>query len=171
MSSVCPTPPEALRGATVVLRQWKVGDADWYVAARDTEVFRWTTEPPDLTVEATREAIRQNRADPGWVGLAVTDAASEVLLGNIALRPTGERPGEGEVSYWLAPQGRGRGVATEAVRLLVDWAFESGAFRRVILRTLPGNARSQAVALRAGFTLEHASEAGHCFALECAPAS
>ncbi len=170
MNNECPTPPEPLPGPTVLLRRWETEDAGWYVAARDDEVFRWTSEPRDLSVHAVREAIQGNRQHPRWVGLAIADAASGVLLGNIALRPARERPHEGEISYWLAPQGRGRGAATEAVRLLVEWALHSGAFRRVTLHTKPANSRSQAVALRAGFRLEHADESGAWFALEDSPA-
>ena len=166
MVDPCPTPSTPLRGITVVLRPWEDEDAAWYVAARDGEVFQWTTETRDLTAEAVREAIRRNRAKPGWVGLAITDAVSGALLGNLALRPTGLRAGEGEVSYWLAPEGRGRGAATEAVRLLVDWAFQFGGFNRVILQTKPGNSRSQAVALRAGFRREDADAVRHWFSLE-----
>jgi len=166
MHTPCATPPEPLRGGGVALRKWETEDAEWYVSARDSEVYAWTTETPTLTLEATREAIRRNGLTPLWVGLAVTDAESGALLGNLALRPTGEGPGEGEVSYWLALEGRGRGAATEAVRLLVNWAFESGAFRRLILVTKPGNTRSQAVALRAGFTLEDADAVRCRFSLE-----
>jgi RimJ/RimL family protein N-acetyltransferase len=61
--------------------------------------------------------------------------------------------------YWLAPAGRGRGIATKAVRLLCRWAFDSLGLERITLQTRPGNARSQAVARRAGFQrLEGAGE-------------
>ena len=44
-----------LAGGT--LRPWEQADAAWYVAARDEEVFRWTTERRDLTVAETAAAI------------------------------------------------------------------------------------------------------------------
>ena len=56
-----------------------------------------------------------------------------------------------EVMYWLAPRGRGRGIATNAVRMLCQWAFHSLGLERVILKTLIGNTRSQLVAERVGF--------------------
>jgi RimJ/RimL family protein N-acetyltransferase len=149
-----------LRGTTIILRQWDVEDAAWYVAARDGEIFRWTAESTDLTVESVRDVIRKHRLQPRWVGLAIADATSGALLGNIALHPTGERAGEAEVSYWLAPAGRGRGAATEALATLVEWAFASKACNRVILHTCPGNERSQAVARRTGFVPER-EDAGH----------
>jgi RimJ/RimL family protein N-acetyltransferase len=166
MSADCPIPSEPLRGRTVLLRSWAVEEASWYVSARDDEVFRWTSEPPDLSVEAVREVIGRNRAHPRWVALAITDAMSGALLGNIALNPAGQPPGVAEVSYWLATESRGRGAATEALALLVEWTFASGAFNRIILHTMPGNERSQSVARRAGFTLVHTDETRHRFALD-----
>lgn len=60
-----------------------------------------------------------------------------------------------EVSYWFAPEGRGRGAATTAVRLVAMWAFEAWArLERIELQTLPENAASQRVAERAGFKRE-----------------
>lgn len=55
-----------------------------------------------------------------------------------------------EISYALLRLERGRGAATEATRLLAEWAFGQ-AFPRVILRTDEGNSTSEAVARRAGF--------------------
>jgi RimJ/RimL family protein N-acetyltransferase len=145
MSETCPVPAEPLRGGVVVLRPWEDDDAEWYVSVRDAEIFRWTTEPRELAPEEVRAALRHNRAQPGWVGMAITDAGSGALLGNIALRPTGERAGEGEVSYWLAP---------------------AGAFTRLVLKTMPDNEKSQAVALREGFVLDGADASWRRFALE-----
>jgi RimJ/RimL family protein N-acetyltransferase len=156
-------------GPSVRLRPWTVDEAAWYVAARDAEVFRWTTESRTVSVAAVQDAIRRNTGQPQWVGLAITDAGSGELLGNIALVPTADRPTMGEVSYWLAPQGRGRGAATEAVQLLVAWACASGAFTSLVLYTLPGNAASQAVALRAGFHQAAVAETRVRFALACPP--
>jgi RimJ/RimL family protein N-acetyltransferase len=74
-------------------------------------------------------------------------------LGNIALTLDIAHPGVAEVMYWLAASARGRGIATEAVVLLCDWAFREINLRRITLKTLRGNVRSQKVAERAGFRL------------------
>ncbi len=62
----------------------------------------------------------------------------------------------GGSGYWTHPDSRGRGVMTEAVRLLVRHAFapvESGGLgmRRLDLRTAAGNSASQHVTERNGF--------------------
>jgi len=145
-------PQHPLSDGVVRLRQWHLDDADWYVeCTRDPEIQRWTTEPPDLDVATARAAIEHAVADR-LVALAITDAATGELLGNLALSPTGE------LSYWLAPAARGRGVATRAVRLLVGWARKSGV-DRVELHAHVDNVGSQRVAERAGFRRDRVQRA------------
>jgi len=55
-----------------------------------------------------------------------------------------------EVGYGVVPSVRGRGVATEALRLLLDLAVDLGGVRRACGRTTPDNVASQRVMLAAG---------------------
>jgi RimJ/RimL family protein N-acetyltransferase len=59
------------------------------------------------------------------------------------------------VAYWLAPEARGRGYVTRAVRLVTRWGFETfESLNRIELWSIVGNEASDAVARRAGFTEE-----------------
>jgi len=60
-------------------------------------------------------------------------------------------PSIGSVGYWLLAVGRGRGLATGAVRLLSAWAIRELGVTNVRIRTAPDNQRSQRVAERSGF--------------------
>jgi len=62
--------------------------------------------------------------------------------------------GRASVGYWLLPEGRGRGLATLAVKLISKWAFDALGVERMALLTEPWNEASQRVAERAGFTRE-----------------
>ena len=64
-----------------------------------------------------------------------------------------ERHRSAEAYYWVAPQGRGRGVAKTALGLLAEWAFESGLERLFLLIHLD-NGTSNRLAERCGFTRE-----------------
>jgi RimJ/RimL family protein N-acetyltransferase len=100
----------------VMLPDWRGDDADWYAAAvRDPEIQRFTSEREDLTAEQVRMAIADLHGRWDQVGFAICDAMTGERLGNIALSRTGLF---GEVSYWVAAQARGRGVATAALRLM-----------------------------------------------------
>ena len=153
-----------LKGEIVVLRSWSVGDAEWYVSSRDEEVFRWTTESRGLSIDEARENIERHLRELTFTAFAITDAGTGALLGNIALTPKSDPPRD-EVSYWLAPEARGHGAATEALSLLTDWAFAGGGFQRIELHTHLSNATSQAVARRCGFDYEATRDGTLIFAL------
>lgn len=151
--------PDRLSGDGFVLRRWAPEDAEWYVRARDEEIFRWTTEKRDLTAADTASAIRQINEGADALCLAVVDSGTGGLLGNLALTFDLAERSIGEVMYWLAPEGRGRGIASRSVALLCDWAFQNIGLARIRLKTLPENARSQRVAERAGFrVIEESTE-------------
>jgi [ribosomal protein S5]-alanine N-acetyltransferase len=147
--------PERIIGEGFFLRQWKIADAAWYVAVRDEEIYRWTGEKRDLTVAETEEAIRKINAglNSNALCFAIVDQLTQELLGNIALTFEEERPEIAEIMYWLAPLGRGRGIATMAVTIMCRWVFQSMGIDIITLKTLRGNIRSQRVAERAGFHL------------------
>ncbi len=146
-----PLPSRPLLGEAIALRTWEQDDAEWYLHARDEDIFRWTTERRDLTLKLLRNAIERYLSHPTYAGLAITDASSGRLLGNIALVISEAEPCWAEVMYWLAAPARGRGVATGAVRTIARWAFETLAIERIELLTDEGNNASQGVARRAGF--------------------
>jgi RimJ/RimL family protein N-acetyltransferase len=140
-----------LKSDDVLLRPWKADDAKWYVESRDEEVFRWTKEKRDLTIGEVEEGIRQANTGSEAICLAIVDNKNMGLLGNIALAFREKNRTSGEIMYWLAPRGRGRGIAVKSVKLLSQWAFDTLELERVILKTHAGNSRSQFVAERAGF--------------------
>ena len=146
-----PLPHRPLIGEAIALRTWEEDDAEWYLHARDEDIFRWTTERRDLTLKLLRSAIERYLSHPTYAGFAITDVPSGRLLGNIALVISEAEPCWAEVMYWLAAPARGRGAATGAVRTIARWAFETLAIERIELLTDEGNNASQGVAQRAGF--------------------
>ena len=86
-------------------------------------------------------------------GLMVVDAPSGRPLGGAALHHVDLERAIGEIGYWLLPEARGRGVATQVARVLAEWGFELG-LERVEARTFVENVPSQRVLERAGFTRE-----------------
>lgn len=59
-----------------------------------------------------------------------------------------------EVGYWLAESARGRGVATRAVKKMLDITFNELGFNRVNIRIAPQNRASLALAERLGLKSE-----------------
>ena len=96
------------------------------------------------------------------VNWAMADPASGRHLGNIGLPRMGRQ--EAEIGYWAHPDARGRGVTSEAVRLLIRHAFidpEDGGLGldRVFLKAAETNPASQHIARVNGMT-EYGRERG-----------
>jgi [ribosomal protein S5]-alanine N-acetyltransferase len=133
--------------ATVVLRPWSPGEAARYCALRDADVFRFTTEDPDLDEAAARRRIEADLRRPDLARFAICEDDGPPL-GSVTVTRCGDRV---EISYWLGPEGRGRGLATRAVGLATDWAVREWGPAPVRLEIDPANTRSIAVAERCGF--------------------
>ena len=115
-------------------------------SCRSRSPTRWRS--PRAT---SRSRPRPTETGPD-VHLAIVDATADALLGAISRHGgDGHRAAFG---YWLAPEARGRGVATRALRLLVDWTLATTQVIRFELYTDPDNDASGRVALRAGFERE-----------------
>jgi RimJ/RimL family protein N-acetyltransferase len=76
------------------------------------------------------------------------------VLGEVGVRNVDRRRRRAEISWWIAPEARGRGLATAATRLLAEWALspEGGDLDQVWARIDPDNVASARVAVAAGFT-------------------
>ena len=138
-----------LDDAVVRLRDWADEDAGWYAdSVRDQLIQRFTTESPTLEAAQVLAAIRRLRESSTAAGFVICDSATGQRLGNIALDHDGQA---GEVSYWVAAEARGRGVATRALALFSSWAFQNVGLVEVWLHVHRDNLASQQVALHAGF--------------------
>lgn len=77
------------------------------------------------------------------------------LAGGIGLRPlAGESLGVAEFGYWLGQRSWGRGLATEAARLLVRYAFRVRGLRRLEAYVFAPNLASARVVEKSGFRRE-----------------
>ncbi len=59
-----------------------------------------------------------------------------------------------QLSYWVLPTARGKGIAVRAVRTLTSWAFDTLRMNRLFLVHSVGNPASCRVAHKAAFGLE-----------------
>lgn len=150
-----------LAGGRLVLRPFEDRDAPRVVeACRDPDTWGWIASVPHpYTERHAEEHLAENlerQASGQAVAWAVAERGSDELLGTVTL--FGIKPGhEAEVGYWVHPAARGRGIATEAVRLVLRHAFvptEDGGLglSRVRAVVAVGNAGSRRVMVRAGLS-------------------
>ncbi len=141
------------------LRPFVEADIPHIVETCSDETTRhWLNGMPHPYVDATARSYLDDCVWQAATGAkatwAVADRDTDVLLGNVTVMDMlGINATGGEVGYWTHPDARGRGVMTEAVRAIVDHAFDpSGLDRaRVTLYAAAGNPASNAVAVAAGF--------------------
>ena len=139
--------PAPLTGEKVVLAAWEPDEAGRYLSLRDDEVFRFTTESPDLDEKMARHNISQAQVDPHLAPFAIRDRSGEAV-GNLAVSRLGSRA---VLSYWLATEARGKGLAVDALRLASDWAMENWDVEYLELEIDRANRASIAVAEGAGY--------------------
>lgn len=137
------------------LRPWRLSDARAVLAAfSDPDIVRWhtrsmqTLEQAEEWIEDSHNAWTKEQAS-GW---AIVDVTDESVLGRCALYPELTH-GNAEISYWILPSARGRGVAARAAIAATRWGHGFG-LHRIGLEHSTLNVASCAVANRAGFAAE-----------------
>jgi len=150
--------PERFTTERLLLRCWQPADAPALRAAIDAsldqlrEWLPWAVGEPtpveELAIRLEGFAHRFRVGEDWACGLF--DLRNGEVLGGAGLHRR-EAPDALEIGYWLRAVSVGRGLATEAVEGLVRIALAPGGLTRVEIRCDPKNARSIAVARRAGF--------------------
>ena len=142
-----------IRFAHLLLRPPQETDLSAVVAAcSDPEIPRFLPLVPapyreqDGREWLARAADKWQRADEEHV-FAIVDAERDEFLGVVTIRL---RDG-GSLGYWLRSEARGRGVMTQAVQAVVDWARDEHGVERLFITAHPENLASQLVAEKAGF--------------------
>jgi RimJ/RimL family protein N-acetyltransferase/catechol 2,3-dioxygenase-like lactoylglutathione lyase family enzyme len=149
----------ALDDAVVALRPWHSDDGRALVAALDDpEISLWIPVIPypyRLTDALAWFELVKREGDAGrMVAGAITDARDGHLLGAIGLSSISRGNASAEVGYWVRTDERGRGVATRATALLVEWGFAELELDRIALLADVDNVASRRIARRLGFVEE-----------------
>jgi [ribosomal protein S5]-alanine N-acetyltransferase len=126
----------------LVLRGLRLDDAgELHAALSDDANMRYWSCGPIATVEEVREYIRWNVEGEGVQCFAIAWAeARDVALGWVVL--IDRRKDMLEIGFITTPATQGQGVAREATRCVVDYAFETRGIRRIYADVDPDNAAS-----------------------------
>jgi RimJ/RimL family protein N-acetyltransferase len=153
-------PQPVVDSSPLTLRPFAAGDADWLVEVhQDPDIQRWHLRRFDSTDEALAWIDAGDRSweaetDANWL---VADAATGERLGRVGLRTIALAWGSAEVSYWVAPDARGRGIATAALGAITAWAIDDLGLHRIDLTHSTGNPASCRVAEAGGYAAEGTS--------------
>lgn len=125
-------------------------------AFRDPGIGGENGMPPfdeDELHAVVRDLIPKLQAQGVLFPYVIEDTENGSIVGGVTLRHFDPMRGVIEVGYWLFPQARGRGLATQAVRAVAHEVFASGLWR-LEAHVRIGNDASERVLERAGFTRE-----------------
>jgi RimJ/RimL family protein N-acetyltransferase len=151
-----------LHGRLVTLRPFRPDDVE--VMARvlsDPEVRRLTG-----SVESTAEAERAEPVDErlrDWYGsrndqpdrldLAIDDAATGRLVGEVVLNEVDVDALTCNLRVLVGPEGRDRGLGTEAVAMATAYGIEVLGLRRITLEVFEFNPRGRRVYEKVGYSV------------------
>ncbi len=133
-------------------------------ACQDPGISEWTVVPVPYERRHAEGFVRYHVAD-GWAkGSVYTWAvrapgdADGPLIGMVGLTCEGgsEEERAGELGFWMSADARGKGLCTEAARLVVDWALDPEGLGLSVVTWVAyvGNWGSRRVAWRLGFRVE-----------------
>lgn len=130
--------------------------ADDFAAARalehDPAAARWVPPLPADDGAGVVAFYEECRQDGGLLHLVIADARSDAYLGE-AMVAIGEHR-VAELGCCLVPEARGRGIATQMLRSLTDWALAELGLARIQVFVSPENVAALELAGRAGFQRE-----------------
>lgn len=156
-----PGPPSAIptvETTRLVLRPFMAEDLDDYTRLifADAEVVRYLPKrasTPRERAERSKTFFNEQWVQRGYSVWAVTDNITGQFMGHCGLNYLAETD-EVEVLYALAKPYWGQGLATEAARASVHFAFETVNLTRLIALAVPENIASRRVMEHLGFVYE-----------------
>ena len=146
-----PEPP--LVGAEFVIRPFRDDDFDAALGLeQDAAATRWVPALPADDAAGVVAFYDRCRSEGSLLHLVIADRVTDAYLGEMMLALGEHRVGE--LGCCLVPAARGRGIATEAVVALTDWALATLCLGRVQVFVAPENVAALSLAERAGFRRE-----------------
>jgi RimJ/RimL family protein N-acetyltransferase len=152
---------EELPGERVTLRRHRASHAEAQFAALEASrahLAPWLNFPDHVqSLDDARVSMAHDEAD--WLlrkmlRYGIWLNASSDYAGDVTLHHVNWEMRSFEMGYWLRADAEGHGYMTEAVGLVLEYAFKDLDIHKAIIRCEARNTRSAAVAERLGFTRE-----------------
>jgi RimJ/RimL family protein N-acetyltransferase len=131
----------------------------------DPEVTRyipWPVRTLDQTREALAVKLHQGTAHSvgEWLVLAMEEAETGTVIGEVLLKRSDDRKRIGELGYAMRSDRQGKGLASEAVRAMLDLGFGTFGLTRITAAVEAPNTASRRLLERFGFTRDERLDEG-----------
>lgn len=142
----------------LILRGMRVSDTeDMFEYARCPSVTQYLTWNPHTDPAETREYLTyvgQRYRTGDFYDWAVVDRESGHMIGTCGFTSFNCPHDTAEIGYVLNPAYQGKGLATEAVRRVLDFGFDELGLHRIEAHFMEGNDASRRLMERVGMTFE-----------------
>ncbi|MBW2979183.1 N-acetyltransferase [Candidatus Woesearchaeota archaeon] len=148
-----------IEGERIKLRKLKLSDAsDIYKNLQDREMVKWTLNIPwpykrKDAIKFIRKTHYEMKKKSGYTFGIVLKEINKVI-GVVSLIHINQKDKNAELGYWLGKKYWGKGLMTEAVKLMLKFAFEKLKLHRVYAGVFEENIASRRVLEKTGFKLE-----------------
>jgi [ribosomal protein S5]-alanine N-acetyltransferase len=153
--------PSTIAIGAVTLRALSVEDAPAVHAyASDPEVARFTLWPPHISIDSSREFLTA-LSSPTVVSWAIVLNEEQSVVGMVFLHSLNRWHKNAEIAFNVARSQWKKGIATEAVKAVIRFAFEEIGLNRVEATCMLGNIGSQRVLEKIGMSKEGTMRRSH----------
>lgn len=143
----------------IKIRKLKFSDADdLYEHIHEREISKWTIRIPypyslKDAIKFIRKSQYEVRKMKGYnFGIALKETDS--VIGGIGLHCIDWKNSNAELGYWIGKKYWGKGLMTEAVRLILDFGFKELKLHKIYAHCFEENVASAKVLEKCGFILE-----------------
>jgi ribosomal-protein-alanine N-acetyltransferase len=150
-----------LVGDRIILRDQVADDLDamhqWLGDPETSCFLSWATRSREETLLHLAEGIREQSKEARqkyYLTMVLKSDGAVIGDAGIDVKKRGPGGGEGEIGFFLIKRYWGRGYATEAARLVIDYGFSQLGLHRITASCLAANAASERVMQKCGMVKE-----------------
>jgi ribosomal-protein-alanine N-acetyltransferase len=148
-----------LDGNRIKLRKLKISDSEVIRDfAKDKKITKYTfVTPPPFTKKQAQDFIskvdkERKKGISYYFGIELKE--NRKLIGMMNLIKIDQKNKNAEVGFWIAGRYQCKGLAKEALNLILDFGFKKLKLRRIEARVLHKNKPAQKLLEKTGFKLE-----------------
>jgi len=148
-----------LKSSRVILRKLEISDSEVIRKfAKNKKITKYTfVIPPPFTKKKVQTFIKRiekerKKGVSYYFGIELKE--NKKLIGMINLVKINKKNKNAEVGFWLSPEYQGKGLAKEALELVLVFGFRKLKLKRIEARVLHKNKPAQKLLEKAGFKLE-----------------
>ncbi|SDJ16497.1 GNAT family N-acetyltransferase [Salimicrobium halophilum] len=120
---------------------------------KDPVVLKYTGSDDTFEEEKSKDWYQTRNSQTDRLDLAVIDKETGMLVGEVVLNLYDEQTHSMNFRILIGPDGRNRGLGTEASKLLLDYAFRETDLHAITLSVFAFNPRAIHVYESLGFTV------------------